>query len=149
MAVHQVISGNYLLQRIRREGIDAGQVHDGNILVAAQTALLLFNSNARPVSDKLAVAGQVVEHRRFSAVRIACESNGNGHDIVTSSCSLTIIQIENILKPPRLICNLRRRSFTRLTSLQYSYKKLTTPPENASRQSTRIFSASPLRRESS
>ena len=49
----QIVTRNDLLQRIRRERVDAGQVGDDDIIMLFQLALFLFDGNTRPVSDEL------------------------------------------------------------------------------------------------
>ena len=75
----QVITGNDFFQRVRRQGVNAGQVGDDDVVVLAQAAFLLFYGNAGPVAHKLIGAGQGVEQRGFTAVRVACQCDFNGH----------------------------------------------------------------------
>ena len=49
----EVIPGNDLLQSVGGERVDAGKVGDGNFVVLFELAFLLFDSNARPVSNEL------------------------------------------------------------------------------------------------
>ena len=76
---HQILPGHHLLHGIRREGIDAGQVHDGHVLVSLQPALFFLHSDPRPVAHILIGTGQGIEQRRFAAVRIACQCNFDFH----------------------------------------------------------------------
>ena len=74
-SVDQIVTGNDFFQSVRGKGIDAGKVHDDDILVLLEAAFLLFNGNAGPVADELVGAGQRVEQRGFAAVRVACKGN--------------------------------------------------------------------------
>ena len=85
-AVHDVQDGrrrvldeiaprDLLLQRIRRERVDARQVLDDDRLVTLEEAVLLLDRHARPVADVLARACQRIEERRLAAVRVARERN--------------------------------------------------------------------------
>ena len=67
----QIISRHDLLERVRRQRIDAGQVHDDDIIMLFEPALLFFDRDARPVADELVRAGQGVKERRLAAVRVA------------------------------------------------------------------------------
>ena len=53
------------------EGVDAGQVHDDDIVVLFQPPFLFLYRNAGPVAHELIGAGKRVEQGRFSAVGIA------------------------------------------------------------------------------
>ena len=79
LVVHQVVAGDDFLQRVRRQGVNAGQVLNDHIVIALELAFLLFNRNTRPVADELTRTRQRVEHGRFAAVRVACERNRNRH----------------------------------------------------------------------
>ena len=71
----QIISRHDLLERVRRQRIDAGQVHDDDIIMLFEPALLFFDRDARPVADELVGAGQSVEQGGFAAVRVARKGN--------------------------------------------------------------------------
>ena len=81
VAIEKIVASDDFLRRIRRERIDAGEVGNRDILVLGVLAFLLFNSNARPVANVLVGAGQVVEHGRLAAVRVAGKRNANSHDL--------------------------------------------------------------------
>ena len=78
-ALKQVVARHDFLGRIRRQRVDARQVRDGHVLVARVLALFLLDGNARPVANVLVGAGQVVEHRRLAAVRVAGKRNADSH----------------------------------------------------------------------
>ncbi len=67
----QIIPGHHLFQRVGREGINAGQIHDDHVVMLLQLAFLFLNGNARPVSHELIGAGQRVEQRCLTAVWVA------------------------------------------------------------------------------
>ena len=81
VAIEKIVARDDFLRRIRRERIDAGKIGNRDILVFGVLAFLLFNSNARPVANILVGAGQVVEHGRLAAVRVAGKRNANSHDL--------------------------------------------------------------------
>ena len=59
--VNEIISGDYLLQSVRREGIDSRKVGDDDVLVIFDAPFLLLDGDSRPVSDELVGAGERVE----------------------------------------------------------------------------------------
>ena len=71
----QVVTGHHFLQRVGRQGVDAGQVHDDHILVLLQLAFLLLHGNTGPVTNKLVRARQRIEQRGLTAVRVARQGN--------------------------------------------------------------------------
>ena len=75
LLLNEIIPGHDLFQRIGREGVDAGQVGQDDLLVDDQLALLLLHRDAGPVADELVGAGQLVEQGRFAAVRVARQGN--------------------------------------------------------------------------
>ncbi len=75
----QVVARHDLLGRVRRERVDARQVRDGDVQSVRVGALLLLDGDARPVAHVLRGPGQVVEHRRLAAVRIAGKRYANSH----------------------------------------------------------------------
>ena len=81
----QIIPGYDLLQRVRRERINAGQVHDDDVVMLLETSFLLFHRNAGPVTNELIRTGQGIEQRRFTAVRVARQGDLNGHEKVPPS----------------------------------------------------------------
>ena len=76
---HQVAAGHHFLQRVGREGIDAGQVLDDHVVVALEAALLLFHRDAGPVAHVLVGAGQIIEQRSLAAVRVAGQCDLDCH----------------------------------------------------------------------
>ena len=81
---HQIFTRNHFLQGVGRKRINAGQVLNDHIVMTAQLALLLFNSNAGPVTNILAAAGQLVEQGGFAAVRVARQCNFKLHAYLLS-----------------------------------------------------------------
>ena len=71
----QVVTSHHFLQRVGRQGVDAGQVHDDHILVLLQLAFLLLHGNTGPVTNKLVRARQRIEQRGLTAVRVARQGN--------------------------------------------------------------------------
>ena len=69
--VDQIVAGDDLFERVRAERVDAGKVHDDNVVMLFQAAFLFLDRDARPVAHKLIGAGQRIEQRRFAAVRVA------------------------------------------------------------------------------
>ena len=66
----QVVPGDDLLECVRRERVDTGQVGDRHSVVPFQFSLFLFDRHPGPVPDELVGAGQGVEQRGFSAVGV-------------------------------------------------------------------------------
>ena len=79
LLLDQVSTGDDLLQRVGRQGVDTGQVLDDDILIALQLAFLLFHGNAGPVANVLVGAGQVIEQGSLAAVRVTGQCNFNTH----------------------------------------------------------------------
>ena len=77
LLLHEVFARDDLLQRIRRERVDAGQVLDDDVPVALQAAVLLLDRHAWPVADVLVRAGERIEQRRLAAVRVPRERDGD------------------------------------------------------------------------
>ena len=76
LALEQVIESGTFVFGIREKRVDARQVHHANrVVVELKLAFLLFDSHARPVAHNLVRAGQRVEERRLSAVRVARNRN--------------------------------------------------------------------------
>ena len=70
--IQNIVAGDDLFGRVRREGVDAGQVDDGDLLGQALVdALALVYGDARPVADVRRAARKGVEQRRFAAVGVA------------------------------------------------------------------------------
>ena len=90
MLLHQVCSGHYLLRRVGGKGVNSGEVLKDHMLEALQGALLLFNGHTGPVPHILIGAGQGIEQRGLSAVRISRQGDFNFHGkhppIVISIC---------------------------------------------------------------
>ena len=84
--LHQVVPGHHFLQRVGRQGVDAGQVLDDHILAALQAALLLFHRDAGPVAHVLVRAGQVIEQRGLAAVRVAGQCDLDVHRSLLPKC---------------------------------------------------------------
>ena len=78
-AVQQVVARHDLLRGVRRQRVHARQVRDDHVLVARVLPFLLLDGHARPVANVLAGTGQVVEHRRLAAVRVAGKRYANSH----------------------------------------------------------------------
>ena len=79
LLLDQVSTGDDLLQRVGRQGVDTGQVLDDDIFIALQLAFLLFHGNAGPVANVLVGAGQVIEQGSLAAVRVTGQCNFNTH----------------------------------------------------------------------
>ena len=77
LLVYEIVACYDLLERVRRQRVNTRQVSDRNFLVALELAFLLLDRNARPVADILRRTGQIVEHGRLAAVRVAgkCQTN--------------------------------------------------------------------------
>ena len=89
---NQIVTCNDFFQRIRGKGVDAGKVHDDDVVM-----LLLLNRNAGPVADILVGAGQRIEQRCFAAVRVARKGNFDLLFHVTSPpCFSSLIEIRVI-----------------------------------------------------
>ena len=71
----QVVQGDDLFHGVRGQRVDTGKVHDDDVVVLLQLAFLLFHGDARPVADELVGAGQRVEQRGFTAVRVTRKGN--------------------------------------------------------------------------
>ena len=69
--VDQIVAGDDLFERVRAERVDAGKVHDDNVVMLFQAAFLFLDRDARPVAHKLIGAGQRIEQRCLAAVRVA------------------------------------------------------------------------------
>ena len=77
LLVYEIVACYDLLERVRRQRVNTRQVSDRNFLVALELAFLLLDRNTRPVADILRRTGQIVEHGRLAAVRVAgkCQTN--------------------------------------------------------------------------
>ena len=71
LVVQQKAAGYDLLAGIRRQRIDAGQVGNGCLRMAADRAVLAVHRNTRKITDMLVGTGQLIEQRRFAAVLVA------------------------------------------------------------------------------
>ena len=83
--VDQIISGNDFLQRVRAQRVDSRKVLDDDVLVAREASFLLLDRDARPVSDVLGAARQIIKQRGLSAVRISCECYFYAHSFLFSA----------------------------------------------------------------
>ena len=77
LLVDEVVARHDLLERVRRERVDAGKVLDHHVVRALQPAVLLLHRHAGPVADVLVGTRQVVEERRLAAVRVSRERDLN------------------------------------------------------------------------
>ena len=77
LLVYEIVARYDLFQRVRRERVDTRQVSDADFLIGLELALFLLDRNARPVANVLRCTGQIVEHGRLAAVRVAgkCQTN--------------------------------------------------------------------------
>ena len=75
LLVDEIVPGHDLFQRIWREGVDARQVLNDDVLVSREDAVFLFDCDARPVADVLGRAGERVEKGGLAAVGVSCESD--------------------------------------------------------------------------
>ena len=71
----QVVTGYNFFQGVGRQGVDARQVHDDDVVVLLQLAFLFLYGDAGPVAHKLVGTGQGVEQSRFTAVGVARQGN--------------------------------------------------------------------------
>jgi len=71
LALDQIIARDDLLVGIRRQRVDARQVHDLHLGVGPQLARLAFHGNARPVAHVLVVAGELVEQGGLARIGVA------------------------------------------------------------------------------
>ena len=69
--VEYEFTGHYLLGRVGRKRIDAGQVGDGGLGVAADDSVLAVHGHAREIAYVLVGSGQDVEERGLAAVLLA------------------------------------------------------------------------------
>ena len=79
LLVYEIVTGNNLLQCVRAQGIDTRKVLNHNILVVLETSFLFLYGNARPVTNILVAAGQVIKQGSFTAVRITCQCDFDFH----------------------------------------------------------------------
>ena len=75
----QVVSGYHFFQCIRRQGINTRQVRNDHVVVLLQFTFFLFNGYARPVTHKLICAGQRIEKRCLTTIRVTCKCNTQTH----------------------------------------------------------------------
>ena len=87
LLLDQISTGDDLLQSVRRQGVDAGQVLNDDILLALQLAFLFLDGNTGPVADVLVRAGQIVEQGSFTAVRVSGKCNFNCHSFLPPCCT--------------------------------------------------------------
>ena len=79
MLIDQISTGNQFLRRIRRQGVDTGQVLNNDIVISLQRTFLLLHRNTGPVTHILIRTGQNVEQCCLAAVGIAGKGNFNAH----------------------------------------------------------------------
>ena len=72
---NQVVTGHNFFQGVGRQGVDARQVHDDDVVVLLQLAFLLLHGDAGPVAHELVGTGQGVEQGRLTAVGVARQGN--------------------------------------------------------------------------
>ena len=77
----QVVSGNDLFQCVRREGVNAGKVGDGDIIVVFQLTFFFLDRDSGPVTNVLVGAGERVEQCGLTTVRVARKGNAHVHRI--------------------------------------------------------------------
>ena len=75
------VAGNQLLTAVGRHGIDAREIRDERVRIAADDAGLAVDRDAGEVADVLIGAGELVEERRLAAVLVAYEREGE-HRVV-------------------------------------------------------------------
>ena len=75
--LYQIVSGYDFLKCVRAQGIDTRKVLDDDVLISYQTPFLLLYRYARPVTNVLVAACQIVKQCCFAAVRISCKRNFN------------------------------------------------------------------------
>ena len=74
--IQQKCPGHQLFAGVGRHGVNAGQVGDQGVLLAADGAVLAVNSDAGEVTHVLIGAGELVEKRGLAAVLITCQGKG-------------------------------------------------------------------------
>ncbi len=89
--INQVIPGDHFLHGVRRQGINAGQVGDGNVGMLLQLAFLLLHRNAGPVAHELVGTGEGIEQCGFAAVRVARKGNSDIHDTLLLSALANVL----------------------------------------------------------
>ena len=70
LAAHEVIARALLLGAVGGKRVDAGEVRDGNVLVAQELGFLFLNRDAGPVANVAVGAGDQVEKRGLAAVGV-------------------------------------------------------------------------------
>ena len=77
MLVQNEIPGDDFLRRIRADGVDAGQVHHGAVLLPPDLTGLLVHGDAGEVAHVLVGAGELVKEGGLAAVLVAgqCEDH--------------------------------------------------------------------------
>ena len=73
--LQQIVTGNNLLQSVRRQGINTGQVGNNNIIMTFEAAFFFLYSYAGPVTNILVGTGQIIKHCCFAAVRVTNQGN--------------------------------------------------------------------------
>ena len=75
IALQQIVTGHNLLQSIRRQGVNTGQVGNNYIIMAFKAAFFFLYSYAGPVTNILVGTGQIIKHCCFAAVRVTNQGN--------------------------------------------------------------------------
>ena len=73
MLIQDKLAAHDLLARVRRQGVNAGQVGNACLGVVADGAIFAVDRHARKVTDMLVGARQLVEQRGLAAVLVAGE----------------------------------------------------------------------------
>ncbi len=107
----QDIARDLLVFRARIQAVDAGQIHQDNVVVVRSAihfgfAYAMFDGDAREVGDFLAQAGEAIEERRFARVGRA----DDGDDVRTRA----LVQLESALRQQRIRHSRGNRSWCNL-----------------------------------
>ena len=73
--LQQIVTGNNLLQSVRRQGINTGQVGNNYIIMTFKAAFFFLYSYAGPVTNILVGTCQIIKHCCFAAVRVTNQGN--------------------------------------------------------------------------
>ena len=73
MLLQDKIPGDNLLRCIGRKGVNAGQVHQGDVLVVEDLPLFFLHRYAGEVAHVLVAAGQGIKQGGLAAVLVACK----------------------------------------------------------------------------
>ena len=91
--LEQELAGDDLFAGIWRHGIDAGQVGDEGVVVAADDAVFAVDGDAGEIADVLVGAGELVEEGGLAAVLVAGEGEGQC-DAVVEGCFVFFVVID-------------------------------------------------------